>query len=300
MAAAIRAADMPVRRDVSSAHRAFKAPSFKAPKMPHAAAPARNNAMRGQVTNQQATHGPREQRANTREQHPGPRQQHPGPRTPRQTRAIERHRGHDGYRDNQHRRATRRTPRSSTNSPYNYTYGTGTNARNYRAYGYGHGYRNRYYGRGYGYGRSQGNNRAIVARLRSVHSSLARIDHDYQGHRVRAMHSISMAIRQLSHRSMVSGNTGFANGMNNNLAMGRRQGGLNGNVGGRGTRTQNRNRNQRMPQAQSDAQMSQALRTLQGINMQLTSQGSNTSGHARASGHVQQAMRELNTALRIR
>ena len=46
--------------------------------------------------------------------------------------------------------------------------------------------------------------------------------------------------------------------------------------------------------------MSQALRTLQGANMQLTSQGSNTSGHARARGHVQHAMRELNTALRIR
>ena len=59
------------------------------------------------------------------------------------------------------------------------------------------------------YGRSQGNNRAIVSRLRSVHSSLARLDHDYNGHRVRAMHSISMAIRQLSHRSMVYSGVGF-------------------------------------------------------------------------------------------
>ena len=108
-----------------------------------------------------------------------------------------------------------------------------------------------------------------------------------------------MAIRQLSHRSMVYGNTGFANGLNNNmnnnnLAMGRRQNGRNGNAGGR------RNQNQRMPQAQSDTIMSQALRNLQGVNMQLSSQGSNTSGHARARGHVQHAIRELNTALSIR
>ena len=63
-------------------------------------------------------------------------------------------------------------------------------------------------------------NRAIVSRLRSVHTSLARIDHDYQGHRVRAMHAISMAIRQLSHRSMVYSGVGFASGMNNGMGMG--------------------------------------------------------------------------------
>jgi hypothetical protein len=186
---------------------------------------------------------------------------------------------------------------SSSSSPYSYTYGTGANARHYRAYGYGHGYRNRSYGRNYGYGRSQSNNRAVVSRLRSTHRALARIDTDYRGHRVRAMHSISMAIRQLSHRSMVYGNAGFANGLNNNrinnnLALGRRQNGRNGNAAGR--------RNQRMPQGQSDAIMSQALRNLQGVNMQLSSQTTNTSGHARARGHVQHAMRELNTALSIR
>ena len=63
------------------------------------------------------------------------------------------------------------------------------------------------------------------ARLRSVHASLARIDHDYQGHRVSAMRSVSMAIRQLSHRSMGYSGTGFSSGMNNGRAMGMRQGG---------------------------------------------------------------------------
>jgi hypothetical protein len=192
--------------------------------------------------------------------------------------------------------STARGARSTPVSPYGYTYGAGSSARRYRAYGYGRGYRNRSYARSYGYGRSQSNNRAVVARLRSTHASLARIDHDYQGHRVRAMHSIAMAIRQLAHRSMVYGNAGFAGGinknLNNNLALGRRPAGRNGAAAGP--------RNQRLPQAQSDARMSQALRSLQGVNMQLSSQGANTSGHARARGHVQHAMRELNTALAIR
>ena len=99
--------------------------------------------------------------------------------------------------------------------PSTFTYGYGNGARSYRANGYGNGYRNRSYGGGYGYGRSQGNSRAVVARLRSVHASLARIDHDYQGHRARAMHAVSMAIRQLSHRSMIYSGVGFSSGMNN-------------------------------------------------------------------------------------
>jgi len=189
-------------------------------------------------------------------------------------------------------------PFSGTNSPSSYTYGYGPRARNYRAYGYGSGYRNRYYGGRYGYGRSQGNNRAIVARLRSVQMSLARIDHDYQGHRVRAMHAISMAIRQLSHRSMVYSGAGFASGMNNGAGMGMGAG------MGRGTRQNGlgggRRRGQVMPQAQSDARMSQARRTLQGIGMQLNNQGTNMMAHGRALGHIQRAVHELNVALSIR
>jgi hypothetical protein len=182
----------------------------------------------------------------------------------------------------------RTTPNSL--SPYTYTYGSGIGARSYRAHGYGSGYRNRMYGRHYGYGRSQGNNRAIIARLRAVHASLARIDHDYQGHRVRAMHAISMAIRQLSHRSMVYRGMGFAPGVNNGRGMGMRPIGGGAGLG----------RRQPMSQAQSDSVMSQDMRILQGVNMQLATQGRPTSGHARASGHVQHAIQELHVALSIR
>jgi hypothetical protein len=186
-----------------------------------------------------------------------------------------------------------RSSLSGNVTPAAYTYGIGNGARNYRAYGYGAGYRNRYYGRGYGYGRSQGNNRAIVGRLRSVHASLARLDHDYQGHRARAMHAISMAIRQLSHRSMVYNGVGFA-GMNNGMGMGMGRGMRASALGGGGRR------GLPMSQAQSDARMSQALRSLQGISMQLANQGSSTMGHSRALGHVQWAGHELTVALSIR
>jgi hypothetical protein len=185
---------------------------------------------------------------------------------------------------------------SGSVSPFAYTYGTGPGARRYRPYGYGSGYRNRSYriGYGYGYGRSQGLDRAIVARLRSVHAALARIDHDYAGHRVRAMQAISMAIRQLSHQSMSVLGVGFAPGMNRiagaGLGMGMRRGILAG--AGRGGR--------RMPQAQSDAIMGHALRSLQGIDMQLANQGSYSMGHARARGYVEHAIQQLNVALSIR
>jgi hypothetical protein len=129
-----------------------------------------------------------------------------------------------------------------------------------------------------------------------VHAGLARLDRDYQGHRVRAMHAVAMAIRQLSHRSMIVNGAGFAPGMNR-LAMrqGMGQGGRRSVLGGAGGRGR-----QPMSQAQSDARMSQALRMLQGVGMQLVNQGSYTTGHARALGHVQQAIRELDVALAIR
>ena len=128
--------------------------------------------------------------------------------------------------------------------------------------------------------------------------SLARVNHDYQGHRVRAMHQITMAIRQLSHRSMMYRGNGFAHGMNNGMAMGMR--GAGGGAGGRRGMGMNMNMNRNMNQAQSNAVMSQALRTLQGIGMQLNTQGINNMGHGQAGGHIQMAIRELNTALSIR
>jgi hypothetical protein len=172
-----------------------------------------------------------------------------------------------------------------------YTYGSGTGARRYRAHGYGHGYRNHSYGSRYGYGRTQGANRAIVARLRSVHAGLARLNRDYRGHRARAMHSVAMAVRQLTHRSMVYRGVGFAagtTGMRRPVA---------GAAAGAGAAARRR---PPMTQAQSDAQMRLAHRTLQGISMQLGSQAYQPSSHARAQGHIQRAMHEVRTGLAVR
>jgi hypothetical protein len=171
-----------------------------------------------------------------------------------------------------------------------YIYGYGNGARSYRAYGFGNGYRNRYYGRRYGYGRSQGYNRAVVGRLQSVYYNLARINRDYNGHRVRAMHAVAMAVRQLTHRSMVYRGVGFVPGLNNGMRMGLGRGGFGAGMG----------RGMVMNQAQSDMRMAQSLRTLQGIRMQLASQSFGNVTHAWALGHVHRAMFELHTALSIR
>jgi hypothetical protein len=104
------------------------------------------------------------------------------------------------------------------------------------------------------------------------------------------MHSISMAIRSLSHQSMIYRGVGFAPRANIGMGMGVRRSVLGGGAGRQMTTTQ----------AQSDAMMSHAIRALQGIGMQLGSNGSGGMGNARAQGHVQGAIHELNVALSIR
>jgi hypothetical protein len=135
----------------------------------------------------------------------------------------------------------------------------------------------------------------VIGRLRSAHANLARINHDYAGHRVRAMHNISMAIRQLSHRSMMYQGVGYSPRVNN-LAMqtgsGRRVG---AGIGG-----------MRMPQAMSDARMRHSLYLIQGAGQMLAQGGGanvNTgynSGRARAMGYVQMAAQHIHTGLTIR
>jgi hypothetical protein len=254
---------------VAAPRQNFRAPAYKPPRMPRAATPARSNQARPRTNAKAAT-----------------------PVAPRgaQTHANSARTPTTAPRGSSAVPTTRPSARGSTAGVY--TYGTGAGARRYRAYGYGRGYRNGYYGRRYGYGRSQANNRMIVARLRSVHAGLARLDRTYQGHRVRAMHAISMAIRQLSHRSMIYRGVGFS--PRGNFGMGTGAGRGQGNLGA-GLR-----RRQPMSQAQSDARMGQALRSLQGISTQLGNQVYHTGGHARARGHVQRAIRELGTALAIR
>ena len=183
--------------------------------------------------------------------------------------------------------------------PSAYTYGNGRGARSYRAYSYGSGYRNRSYGRGYGYGRSQGLNRGVIAGLVSARSTLTRVAHNYQGHRVRAMNAISMAIRQLSHQSMRYNGMGLSSGVNNGGVVGMRQGaGAERPACDRArSRSASTPRDDPGPIRQPDGPSSA---TLAGGQHAARSQGSYSNGHSRARGHVQQAMHELNVALSIR
>jgi hypothetical protein len=184
---------------------------------------------------------------------------------------------------------------------------------------------NRGYSYGTRYAMANQNIRSIVNRLRQTHATLARVSHTYQGHRVQAMHAISRAVQQLTHRgSTTSGmnamgmnamgmNRNGANGLGGNALMGANgANGLGANgANGLGANAQGlRNRagagvgggagrTQTMSQAQSDARMQRALRNLQGVHTQLTAQGS-TANHVRARGSVQTAMRELHVALTVR
>jgi hypothetical protein len=196
--------------------------------------------------------------------------------------------------------------------PTTYAYRSGNTTRNYRPSGYGRGYRNRYYGNSRNYGRSQSNDRSLVARLHSVHTSLTRLAHDYRGHRSRAAHHITLAIRHLSHSSMYSNsrtimsqnNTlmGGVNGLQNvNITNGNRRQNFNGNTNGIATGNLNGNGLQgRTNQAQSDQRMAQALRTTQGVSMQLTHQSQNYNSHRMAQIRLRRAMHEMNLALATR
>ena len=156
---------------------------------------------------------------------------------------------------------------------------------------------NRTYGRGRmpyrgsSYGRRRyGSNQytgAILARLHSAHSALARADHDYKGHRVQAMHAVRSAIRQLSYSSSRRSGSLALNG-----ALFRRTGNRNNLAGPAGRRGG-------LSQAQSDALMRRAQQTLRLVGSHMGSQGGSPR-LARASGYVSRAVQHINVALTIR
>jgi hypothetical protein len=127
------------------------------------------------------------------------------------------------------------------------------------------------------------NNGQLVSELHSTMLLLAQAQHDYQGHRVRAIHQIGNAIRTLEPASVRRNQANAASSIANI-----------GNANGTGAGNKNR-----MPQATSDGHLQTALQRLNTIENQLTNFGS-TSHHARARLDVQKAIQELNLALNIR
>jgi hypothetical protein len=109
---------------------------------------------------------------------------------------------------------------------------------------------------------------ASVNLLRTVHHKLREADHDYQGHRVQALHHVNQAIEHLG----------------SSVPMGLGSGMSHGN----------------MPQAQSDGILRDSLHKLRTAESQLASGSNAAAHHARARTSLGQAIRELEVALRIR
>jgi hypothetical protein len=101
--------------------------------------------------------------------------------------------------------------------------------------------------------------------LLNVHSKLGQADHDYDGHRVHAMHSVGQAVHHLG-SSAPMGGSGPGN----------------------------------LPQSQSDGILRDALHNLRNVHGQLGGSGTNAPHHAQARASVSQAIHHLEIALRIR
>jgi hypothetical protein len=131
-------------------------------------------------------------------------------------------------------------------------------------------------------------NQMVIGQLRTAQAHLVRVNHDYRGHRSRAVHHVGMAIRQLSHRSTMYQGVGYSPRL-----AGRGAGRGMGNGGARV-----------MSQTQSDARMRHAYYRLQGAGQMLAQGTNNTTGinssRSRAFGYVQMAMREVNMGLTVR
>jgi hypothetical protein len=115
----------------------------------------------------------------------------------------------------------------------------------------------------YPYAMDQG----VIGHLRMAHSRLLQADHDYQGHRVRAANHVASALRHLG-----APTTGSAT-----------------NLGAA-----------RMPQAQSDGMLRDALFRLNTAQTQLGTRGYTAAHHGSARSQVTAAIGEINTALNIR
>jgi hypothetical protein len=128
-------------------------------------------------------------------------------------------------------------------------------------------------------------NEALVSTMHSTMTLLNQADHDYNGHRDRAMQEINAAIRHLDAQ------TGQSSPVNAGLAQ---SGNANGpNIAIRtGTGT-----GPKMPQATSDAHLREAQQSLQGIDSRMNINGVNPHSFTQAKASVQNAIRELNLAL---
>ncbi len=110
--------------------------------------------------------------------------------------------------------------------------------------------------------------------LRTVHGKLREADHDYQGHRVRAMHHVGEALQHLG--SSAPAGLGSVTSLGSGMGFGN------------------------LPQTQSDGVLRDSLQKVRTVESQLGSRSNAAAHHSRARASLGQAIRELETALRIR
>lgn len=127
----------------------------------------------------------------------------------------------------------------------------------------------------------------MIANLKATRDLLQnKVDHDYQGHRVKAIEHIDKAIRTVSTNGTGANNTKPNNGNNKN-------GNNKGNKGSTSSgSTGSSASGSTVSQKESDARMKQAKQSLQTIWTQL-------GGHA-AQTQVKDAIMELDSALKIK
>ena len=113
---------------------------------------------------------------------------------------------------------------------------------------------------------------------RSARRLLVAADHDYNGHRAKAAHEVTQALKELGYHPK-----------KHSIGFTRQNGAL---VAAKAARTAQARVHE--PQATSDAQLQQAQQLLQGALTRLTST------HPKATANVQTAITEINTALAIK
>jgi hypothetical protein len=157
-------------------------------------------------------------------------------------------------------------------------------------------------------------NASVIQSLQSVKMILEKADHDYQGHRAKAVMEVSAATRALEHHAAAN------NAANPNQPGGSVRPGIStngqqpktspkqnptGNAGSSSAQTPKTPTGQnssgttpKEPQPESDNQLRQALQQLKAIEGQL--KGEQGGGRARAAACVQKAIQELDAALTVR
>jgi hypothetical protein len=151
---------------------------------------------------------------------------------------------------------------------------------------------------------NQANAHDTIATLHIAKQLLEGANHDYNGHRARAMHEIHEAIQELGHhnqnQSSQAGNGGQGSGQTLGMKHSTSSGGHSAHAGGHSSLRQGHsNQNSQgtgsqLSQAESDAQLGAAHQLLVAV------QGQMAGKHAGAAAHVQVAVQEVQAALQVK